>query len=75
MTKLPLVDAATLIKILQREDFLVTRQRGSHMRLKHPDGRVTTIPIHAGSQIQRGLLRKILRDLDWSIEDFITLLQ
>ena len=74
MTKLPLVTGEELIKLLEKEGFKVFRQRGSHVRIRHGDGRVTTIPIHKGQVISRGLLRKILRDCDLSIGEFLILL-
>jgi predicted RNA binding protein YcfA (HicA-like mRNA interferase family) len=55
---------------LQRAGFNKIRQKGSHIRLRHPDGRVVTVPIHGGKDISRGLLRKIIRDAEWSVEDF-----
>jgi predicted RNA binding protein YcfA (HicA-like mRNA interferase family) len=45
------------------------RSKGSHFRYKHPDGRKTTVPSHKGKDISRGLFRKILRDVDISIEE------
>ncbi len=51
------------------------RQRGSHVRLRHGDGRVTTVPVHSGHDIGRGLLRKILRDSEMTPEDFLNLLK
>lgn len=30
--------------------------------MKHPDGRITTIPVHKNDPIPKGLLRKILRE-------------
>jgi predicted RNA binding protein YcfA (HicA-like mRNA interferase family) len=74
MTKLPLITGSELIKLLEKEGFNIVRQRGSHVRMRHRDGRVTTIPIHKGQVIHRGLLRKILRDCDLSIGDFLKLL-
>jgi predicted RNA binding protein YcfA (HicA-like mRNA interferase family) len=50
------------------------RQRGSHVRLRHSDGRVVTVPVHSGQDIGKGLLRKILRDAELSREEFINLL-
>jgi predicted RNA binding protein YcfA (HicA-like mRNA interferase family) len=41
------------------------------LRLKHPDGRVVTVPMHQGQDIRRGLLRKILRDADLTVDEFI----
>jgi len=43
--------------------------------MKHPDGRIVTVPVHAGQDIGRGLLRKILRDAELTREAFIALLE
>ena len=59
MTKLPLLKGQDLIAILKNPGFEAIRQSGSHVRMKRPDGRVTTVPIHKGQNIGRGLLRKI----------------
>ena len=75
MPKLPTVTAERLITALKKIEFEVVRQRGSHVRLKHSDGRVVTIPVHAGQDLGKGLLRKILRDAELSREDFIRLLK
>jgi len=53
-------------------DLKKIRQKGSHIRLKHEDGRVTTVPVHKGRDIPKGLLRKIVReDLKMTLEDFL----
>ena len=39
--------------------------------MKHPDGRVTSVPVHQGQDIGRGLLRKILRDVDLSADELL----
>ena len=75
MPKLPTLRAHELISVFQRAGFETIRQRGSHVRLKHPDGRVVTIPVHAGQDLGRGLLCKILRDAEWTIEDLYTFLK
>ena len=63
-----------VLRALKRAGFEKTRQRGSHVRLRHPDGRVVTVPIHPGKEIGRGLLRKILRDAELSADEFLALL-
>ena len=45
MSKLPQITASELIKILEKINFKVLRQKGSHVFLKHSDGRTTVIPI------------------------------
>ena len=72
MPKLPVVSGKELLKLIEGIGFFQTRQKGSHLRLHHKDGRVTTIPIHSNKEIPKGLLRKIIReDLQLSLEDFI----
>lgn len=60
--KLPVISGKDFIKILESIGFIVIRINGSHHRLKHPDGRITTIPVHKNDTLPKGLLRKILRD-------------
>jgi predicted RNA binding protein YcfA (HicA-like mRNA interferase family) len=71
---LPIISGKSLIKALRRAGFEIVRQRGSHVRLRHPDGRVTTVPVHKGQDIGRGLLRKILRDTEITAEELPDLL-
>ena len=74
MQKLPTIEGRKLVKFLQRIDFKIIRTRGSHVRMRSEDGRVTTIPIHAGKSLPKGLLRKIIReDLKMDLKDFIKL--
>jgi len=75
MSKLPQISAEELIKILIKIGFEVKRQSGSHIFLRHKDGRTTIIPNHPGEKIDRGLLNKILRkDIQISRENFMRLL-
>ncbi|MBU1031448.1 type II toxin-antitoxin system HicA family toxin [Patescibacteria group bacterium] len=70
MPKLSPVNGLELIKILVREGFMEVRQKGSHVRLEHADGRKTSVPIHSGESVGIGLLHKILRDVNLSPEQF-----
>ena len=70
MPRLSPIRGRDLVTILTRLGFASIRQKGSHLRLAHNDGRKTTVPIHAGEKIGKGLLRKILRDIDLSPEEF-----
>ncbi len=74
MTKLPRLSGKKLLKLLEKEGFIVKRIKGSHHFLKHTDGRQTVIPIHSKEIIGPGLLSKILRDIEITKEDFISLL-
>ncbi|MBI4065095.1 type II toxin-antitoxin system HicA family toxin [Candidatus Gottesmanbacteria bacterium] len=70
MPKLSPIRGRDLIAILVHEGFRVVRQKGSHVRLEHPDGRKTSVPVHAGESVRIGLLRKILRDANITPEAF-----
>jgi len=72
MANIPIIKGIELIKFLEFLGFNKIRQKGSHVRLKHEDGRVTTVPVHQGRDIPKGLMRKIVReDLEMSLEDFV----
>jgi len=53
MPALPTLKAGQVIRVLEKAGFEVARQRGSHVRLKHADGRVVTVPVHAGQDMGR----------------------
>lgn len=72
--KLRPVSAEKVIKALSRIGFQSLRQRGSHLFMKHPDGRSTVIPVHPGEELGRGVLMEILNDAGLSKEEFIELL-
>jgi predicted RNA binding protein YcfA (HicA-like mRNA interferase family) len=57
-----------------RLGFLVDRIRGSHHFLRHPDGRATVVPVHAGETIGPGLMHKVLQDCELTREDVESLL-
>jgi len=69
--KLPLLEAKELIKILHKFGFQVIRQKGSHVYLKHENGRCTVVPLHAGKEIGRGLLKRILNETEITREEFL----
>lgn len=75
MTRLPVVDARTMERILLRLGFAAVRRRGSHVFYRHSDGRTTTIPHHAGRDLARPLIRAILREIDLTPDDFVELIQ
>lgn len=70
MPKLPVVKASKLLRALKKLGFDEHHQVGSHIQLKHPDGRRTTIPYHPTQEIRRGTLKAIVSDLDMTVEEF-----
>ena len=74
MSKLSVVDAKTLEKILLKLGFKIVRQKGSHRFYRHDDGRYTTIPHHGGDDLGRPLIREILKQVDISNEEYLQIL-
>ena len=73
MPKLPLISGKKAIRIFTKVGYRIVRQRGSHIRLHHPQKRPLTIPNH--KVLGKGILRKLLRDAEFSVEEFIKLLK
>lgn len=69
-SRLPILKPRGLIRALNLLGFYKTRQNGSHAFFKHADGRTTTVPIHAGKDIDRGLLKGILDEIGITKEEF-----
>jgi predicted RNA binding protein YcfA (HicA-like mRNA interferase family) len=74
MTRLPRIKGKDLIRALERAGFTIDRTRGSHVFLKHSDGKGTAVPIHSRETIGPGLLRAILRDVKMTAEQLRELL-
>ena len=74
MTKLPVLKPTELVRLLERLGFERIRQKGSHLYLRHPDGRATVVPVHRGEDVPPGLLRAVLHDIELSREHFLDLL-
>ena len=51
MTRLPSLNGERIVKALGKAGFQVLRQKGSHIYLKHPDGRATVVPLHKGESV------------------------
>lgn len=75
MPKLPVVKAKILLKALIKLGFEKHHQAGSHIQLKHSDGRRTTVPYHPSKEIRKGTLRGIINDIDLTVEEFIRALK
>ncbi len=76
MSKLPSLSGPQAIKCFEKIGYQVIRQRGSHIRLHHQfdkQNKPLTIPQH--KTLGKGLLRKLLRDAEISVEEFVSLLK
>ncbi|MFH1370213.1 MAG: type II toxin-antitoxin system HicA family toxin [Planctomycetota bacterium] len=75
MPKLPVISGSQAIKCFEKMGYQVIRQRGSHVRMHHKSDstkKPLTIPRH--KSLGKGLLRKLLRDVQITIEEFLELL-
>lgn len=71
MGDVPVLKAREIVAMLVGLGFDEVRQRGSHKQFRHPDGRVTTVPFHAGRDMSPGLTRRIARDIGMDPKDFV----
>jgi predicted RNA binding protein YcfA (HicA-like mRNA interferase family) len=73
--KLPVVSGQDLIRALGKFGYLAVRQKGSHVRLRHPSDPLrlpVTVPLH--TEIAFGTLRRILRDAGITVEQLLSVL-
>ncbi len=70
MTKLRLIPYRDLAKVVEEAGFRWARREGSHNTFRNDEGRIVVIPDHGSQVIVRPLLRKILRDIGMTTEDY-----
>jgi predicted RNA binding protein YcfA (HicA-like mRNA interferase family) len=61
--KLPAISGDNLVRVLGKFGYVIVRQKGSHIRLRHstePQRKPLTVPRH--KTLKRGLLHRLLRD-------------
>ncbi|MCY4226230.1 MAG: type II toxin-antitoxin system HicA family toxin [Gammaproteobacteria bacterium] len=71
MSTIPVLRPREVIAILKALGFREVRQRGSHKRFLHADGRTTTVPVHGTRDISPLLLRRIALDAGMTVQDFV----
>lgn len=75
MTKIPSLSYTQIIAALQRDGWVVVRQRGSHIRLeKTIENRTLKIIVPAHKPVKRSTLAHILKQAQIDIDDFLRLL-
>lgn len=68
-TNIKLCSGAEAVRKLQRAGWSVARQKGSHVMMTKP-GYQWTLSIPQHSELGPGLLRKLIRQADLTIEKF-----
>lgn len=71
MPRGPVLRPREVIALLVALGFEEVRQRGSHKQFRHPDGRGTTVPCHAGRDISPILLRRIASDIGLTLDELL----
>lgn len=68
----PVMSGSQMIALLRRAGFVQVSQKGSHVKMRHVNGRVAIIPNHR--ELAQGTLRSILRQAGLSENDFYNLI-
>jgi len=72
MSKVPSLNYDKVIKALQRDGWVIVRQKGSHIRLqKHIENEVLKIIVPAHKPIKRLTLSHILKQARITVNDFL----
>jgi predicted RNA binding protein YcfA (HicA-like mRNA interferase family) len=70
LTRLRLVSYRRLSNVAEAAGFHWVRREGSHNTFRNADGRIVVIPDHGSQVIVRPLLRKMLRDMGLSVDEY-----
>jgi len=71
--KFPLLSGKQAVRALERLNFLEVSRKGSHVKMKHDDGRIIVFPFH--DELDRFTLRGALRDAEVDINEFLDALR
>jgi predicted RNA binding protein YcfA (HicA-like mRNA interferase family) len=71
MSKLPMISGQECIKALQKAGFEITKQKGSHIKLRRDD-RTVIVPNH--KELDRGTLKSIIEQSGIEVDKFLELL-
>ena len=75
MSKVPSLSYSKIIHALQRDGWIVIRQRGSHIRLQKRLGdEVLKLTVPAHRPVKRTTLSRILKQALIEVDDFLELL-
>ena len=67
--KLPVVSGKQVLAALKRLDFVEIHRKGSHVKMKHADGRIIVFPFH--DEVDRYTLKGALRDAEIDVAEFL----
>jgi predicted RNA binding protein YcfA (HicA-like mRNA interferase family) len=70
VSRLKLIDFRTMDRLLRKLGFEISRQKGSHVFYRHPDGRTTVVPNHGSKDLARPLIADILKDIGLTVDQY-----
>ncbi len=74
MTQVPSLAYPAVIAALERADWRVDRQKGSHIRLsRFAEGRLRKLTVPAHRPLKRSTLAKIIKQSGLTLEEFLDL--
>jgi predicted RNA binding protein YcfA (HicA-like mRNA interferase family) len=76
VSKVPSLDYLSILRALQRDGWIIVRQKGSHIRLQKrlPDETLKlTVPAHR--PVKRSTLAHLLKQARLPLDDFLSLLR
>lgn len=75
MTKVPSAGYQQIVRALQRDGWVVVRQKGSHIRLqKRSEDRLLKLTVPAHTPVKRSTLSHIIKQAEIPLERFLELL-
>jgi predicted RNA binding protein YcfA (HicA-like mRNA interferase family) len=75
VSRLKLLPYRDLAKLAEATGFRWVRRRGSHNTFCSADGRIIVIPDHGEQVIVRPLLRKLIRDMGLTVDEYNRLVE
>lgn len=74
MARLPVISGDEAIRAFERAGWVVRRQVGSHVTLEK-EGEVATLSVPRHRELDRGLLRRLIKDARLGVDEFSALLR
>ncbi len=76
MATLPVLSGKKLLKVLKKHGYQMIRHKGSHIFVENSDGsHGTAVPVHGNEDLGKGMIKRILNDLELSVDDLSKMLK
>lgn len=75
MPPVPRASGRDIVRALVGAGWILERVRGSHHRLKGPNGERVTVAVHGAATLPVGTTAQIIADAEMTTEEFIQLLR